>query len=138
MRIARAAHEDVEGGKTAFGPRVQADVRLREHGHARNSAIGGEVVQMDVQQRRAGGIDRLPQCVFYVVGIIEPRRTPEIDQEMRAGEDLAVALDEVVFFGKVLFQNRKTGDSRRSTSPDRRLCRIYRYSRRRGSVSAAP
>src|SRR5512142_1408876 len=55
------AHEHVERRIALLGPGVDADVALRQHRHAGDTAAIGEGVQMDMQQRRASrfhGVDQ--------------------------------------------------------------------------------
>jgi len=77
---------------------VQADVRFRQHRHAGHAAVRGEVVQVDVQERRSGGGYRLAQRFFDVVGVVETAGIPEVDQEMRTRKDASIAFDEVILF----------------------------------------
>src|SRR5205085_1818607 len=52
VRIGLAAHEDVERGVVGLGPGVDGDVAFRQHGDPGDAAVGLEMMQMDVQQRR--------------------------------------------------------------------------------------
>src|SRR5262245_4801651 len=54
------------------------------------------MVEMDVQQRRARGNRGLAQRAIGVREVAEVLGVPQLDEEMRAGEAHAVALDEVI------------------------------------------
>ena len=55
-----------------------------------------------MQQRRLRHLDATPQRRFDMLKIVEPARADQVDDEMRAGKALAVALDEEVlsFIGR--------------------------------------
>src|SRR6202140_2069937 len=93
--LSRAAHEHVECGIADFRPSVDGDVALRQHSHA-GDAVRLEVVQVDVQQCRLGGIDAAPQRRLDVVDVVGPRGAVQIDDQVRAGATHAVADREVI------------------------------------------
>src|SRR3546814_7675552 len=94
MRLGRAAHEDVERGIAGFRPGVDRDVRLRQHRHAGNTVVRREMMQVDVQQRRLGRLDAFAQSVLDVGEIVDALGAPKVDDKMRSGETLAVALNK--------------------------------------------
>src|SRR3546814_2425469 len=96
MRLGRAAHEDVERGIAGFRPGVDRDVRLRQHRHAGNTVVRREMMQVDVQQRRLGRLDAFAQSVLDVGEIVDALGAPKVDDKMRSGETLAVALNKEV------------------------------------------
>ena len=96
VRIARAAHEDVHRGEVALRPSVDRDVAFRQHQHAADAAIGAEVVEVAVQDRRVGCFGRITQRTVDQLRIGQVGGAPQIQQQMRAGELHAVLLDEIV------------------------------------------
>ena len=58
IRIAIAAHKQIDGGEVSLRPCVNRDMTFREHQDATDPAIGREMVEMTMQDRRAGGIRR--------------------------------------------------------------------------------
>ena len=65
----------------------------RDTGHA---AIRREMMQVDRQQRGTGGGDTLAQGLLDVVDVVQPGRILDVDQQMGAGEVLAVLADEEI------------------------------------------
>ena len=68
--IGVAAHEHVERGIARFRPSVDRDVALGQHRHA-GDAVRLEMVQMDVQQRRARRIDAAAQRRLDQIDVVE-------------------------------------------------------------------
>src|SRR6185503_13164008 len=56
LRVGISAHEDIERRITALRPCMHADMTLRQHRNAGNSAALSEGMQMNVQKRCACGI----------------------------------------------------------------------------------
>src|SRR4029077_16095342 len=52
-----AAHEHVERCIAAFGPTMDGDMALRQNSHTPPASVRFEVVQVNVQKRRAGSLD---------------------------------------------------------------------------------
>ena len=71
-------------------------MRLRKHRDARDSAVRREVVQMDVQQGRAGGFNGRKQAALHALEVVEALGAEEVHDQMGAGKNLAIAVDEVV------------------------------------------
>ncbi len=74
QRLARfsiAAHEDVERRIAAFRPCVNADMALGENGNAGDATTFRERMQMNVQERRSGGIHRIDQRLFDMIAVAE-------------------------------------------------------------------
>src|SRR5205814_6617120 len=55
-----------------------------------------EVMQVEVQQRRASGGDATAQRLLDHVEVVEPARVVDVDDEMNAGAAHAVPDDEVI------------------------------------------
>src|SRR3546814_17262868 len=87
---------DVERGIAGFRPGVDRDVRLLQHRHAGNTVVRREMMQVDVQQRRLGRLDAFAQSVLDVGEIVDALGAPKVDDKMRSGETLAVALNKEV------------------------------------------
>ena len=70
-------------------------------------------MQMDVQQRRLRHIDAAPQRRFDMRKIVQTARADQVDDEMRAGKTLAVALDEEIraLVGRGATLHGRLGDS---------------------------
>ena len=96
--VAFAAHEYVEGGIGALGPGMHADMGFGEYGDARDTSTVGETVQVDVQQRGATGLDRFAQGGLDPRNVVDPADPPEIGEQVAAGIDEPVALDEIIVF----------------------------------------
>src|SRR5690606_4894145 len=79
-----------------FGPRMNRDVALREHRYAADAAVRLERVQMNVQQRGAGGLDTFDERSLDVLKVVEPFSAVDIDDVVRGGSANAVLLDEEV------------------------------------------
>src|SRR3546814_16202310 len=54
------------------------------------------MMQVDVQQRRLGRLDAFAQSVLDVGEIVDALGAPKVDDKMRSGETLAVALNKNV------------------------------------------
>src|SRR3546814_16379834 len=54
------------------------------------------MMQVDVQQRRLGRLDAFAQSVLDVGEIVDALGAPKVDDKMRSGETLAVALNKEV------------------------------------------
>ena len=78
-----AAHEDVEGGVITFRPGVHTDVRFGKNSYAGNAAVGREVVQVNVQQRRPCGVDRTAELLPWH-GAADVERLSPIDASARS------------------------------------------------------
>src|SRR3546814_9303119 len=55
-----------------------------------------EVMEVDMQQSRLRHLDKTAQRRLDMLEIVETVRADQVDDEMRAGETLAVALDEEI------------------------------------------
>jgi hypothetical protein len=96
-----AAHEDVERRVTRLWPGVDRDVALRQHrdpGHAARL----KMVQVNVQERRAGSFNAAPQRRLDMIDIIEPFGAVQIDDQMHASAVNTIANGEVVLARKIL------------------------------------
>ena len=69
---------------------------FRQHRHARHAAVRREVMQMDVQQRRARHFHATLQRLLNVLEIIKPLGAKQIYDQMGARISNAIAFDEVV------------------------------------------
>ena len=96
MRVAGATHEDVHGGETPLGPCVDRDMTLRQHDHARHAAIGREVVEMAVQDRRTGLQRSFTQRRIDVIRVRQIFCVSKIDEKMSPGEPFTVLLNKVI------------------------------------------
>src|SRR5262245_18393881 len=74
---------------------MDRDVALRQHRHAGNTARL-EVMQMDMQQRRVGFGDAAAQRRLDQVDVIEPGGAMQIDDQMNAGAEHALADSKMV------------------------------------------
>lgn len=97
VRIAGAAHEDVDSGEAAFRPCVNADVRLRKNNDARDAATLTELMQMRVQDGCPGRPRRVTQRSLNPFGISEVAGTPKIQQQVATGVPKAVLVDEIIW-----------------------------------------
>src|SRR5579864_6284013 len=122
-RLRVAAHENIERRVALFGPGMDADVTLREHGDAGDAAAFGEGVQMNMQKRRARRLHRVDQRSFDAVAIVETLGFPQIDDQVTARIGQTVAGDEVVFLLVVVDRRGYDGTNGPRRSPDaRRPC----------------
>ena len=71
-------------------------MRFRQHRHTRDPAVRREVVQVDVQQRGVGGLYGLAERRLDMGELVEPFGADQVQDQMGAGEALAVALDKEV------------------------------------------
>ena len=69
---------------------------LGQHRDAGHAAIRLEVMQMDVQQRRARGSDALAQRLLDEVDIVETLGVVEVDDQMHARAPHAVPHHEMI------------------------------------------
>src|SRR5262245_1095870 len=116
--IGGAAHEDVDGGVVRLRPGMDRDVALGEHGHAGDTAVRLEVVQVHVQQRGAGGGDAAAQRVLDVIDVVQPIGLVEVDDEMRAGAPHPVPHHEMIV---ALLGPYRSGGLARGARADRRV-----------------
>ena len=96
VRIARTAHEDIDGREVALGPGVNADVGLRQHDHARYAAALTELMQMRVQNGCARRTRGITERRFRTCGIGKVAGVPKIQQQMTASVAKAVFVDEII------------------------------------------
>ena len=96
MRLAAAAHEDVDRRIAALGPGVDRDMRLGEHRHARDAAAIAEVMKEEVEQRRPAILDGVAQGRVDRRDAVERIRVPQLDEQMGAGVFEAVFSNEIV------------------------------------------
>ena len=75
---------------------MDRDVALRQHRDA-GDAARLEVMQMDMQKRRARGFDAAPQRRLDMLDVVEPLGAVQIDDQVHAGAAHAVANGKVVF-----------------------------------------
>jgi hypothetical protein len=75
---------------------MDRDMAFRQHRYAGDSAIGLEMVQMDMQQRGAGCVDAAAQRLLDMLHVVEAARMIKIDDKMRAGTGHAVAHHEMI------------------------------------------
>ena len=75
-RIAGATHENIDRGKIPLRPRVDRDVTLRQHHHARHAAIRREVVEVAMQDGRTRNYGTLTQRTINKIGLIKVPSTP--------------------------------------------------------------
>src|SRR5665213_1121101 len=61
VRIAGAAHEDVDRGEVTLRPGVDRDMTLGQYQHARYTAVGSEMMEMTVQYGCTRRLGRLTQ-----------------------------------------------------------------------------
>ena len=113
VRLGLAAHEDVERGIVGFRPAMDRDVAFRQHRHARHAAIGREMVEVDVEKRRLRHLDATAERRLDMGEIVQTARADQVDDQMRAGKALAVALDEEIgaLVGGGATLHRRTGSS---------------------------
>ena len=95
-RIARTAHEDIDGREVALGPRVDADVGLRQHDDAGHAAAFTELMHMRVQNGCAGRTRGLAKRRFHPCGVRKVAGAPEIEQQMAASVAEAIFVDEII------------------------------------------
>ena len=92
IRLGVAAHEDVERRVARLRPGVDRDVALGQHRDAGDPAVRLEVMQVDVQQRRARGGDAAAQRLVDQVDVVEaarPRRDRRSDARRRSARRCA-------------------------------------------------
>src|ERR1700735_3349519 len=94
IRIGRAAHENVERGIAGLRPSMDGDMALRQHRDA-GDATRLEVVQVDMQKRRACCFDTATQRRFDMYDVVEPLGAVQIDDQMHAGATAGAADSEV-------------------------------------------
>ena len=73
---------------------------LRQHGDPGDSAWL-KMMQVNVQERRAGGFNAAPERCLDMIDIIEPFGAVQIDDQMHAGATNAVADGEMVLARKI-------------------------------------
>ena len=91
-----SAHEHVQRRVAPFRPGMDADMGFGQHRNAGYAGIGGEVMQMNMQQRRPGGRHRFTKRAFYVPEIVQPMGAAQIHDQVGACVTNAFALDEVI------------------------------------------
>ena len=101
VRLGGPAHKDVERRVARFGPSMDGDVALGQDGNA-GHATWLKMMQVNVQERRAGGFNAAPQRRLDVIDIIEPFGAVQIDNQMYAGAANTVANGKMVFARKIL------------------------------------
>jgi hypothetical protein len=75
---------------------MYGDVALCQHRHAGNAAIRLEMVQMDMQERRARCVHASTQGRLDMIDIVEPPGLIEVHDEVRAGAPHAISRDEMI------------------------------------------
>jgi hypothetical protein len=80
-------------------------VAFGQHCHARDTAVGREVMQMDMQQGCACHFHAPIQRLFYVLEIVKPLSAEQVYDQMRTSTSNAVTLDKVVF--PVVVRNKR-------------------------------
>ena len=94
IRIGRSAHEYIERGIACVGPGVNRNVTFRQHGHA-GHAVRREMMNVNVQQRRARDFNAASQGRFDMLDVIEPPRAVQIDDQMHARTTHAITNREM-------------------------------------------
>ena len=92
-------------------------VALRQNGDARDPAIGFEMMQMNMQQGRAGGIDTATQRRLDMVDVVEPFGFIKIDNQMGSGATNAVADNEMIVALLAIGRSVRPAGSRRDDVP---------------------
>src|SRR6185437_15335773 len=93
--ISRPAHEHVERGVPGLRPGVNRDVTFRQHRYAGNAARL-KMVQVNVQQRGAGGGHAIAQGRFDMFDVVEAFCAVQVDDQVDAGATHAVAYGEMI------------------------------------------
>jgi len=70
---------------------------FRQHQHAGDAAVRAEVMEMPMQDRRAGRDRRLAEDLIDMFGIDQFIGLPQIDNKMRPRELNTVARNKIVF-----------------------------------------
>jgi len=73
---------------------MDGDVALRENRDA-GHAIRLKMMHMDVQKRRASGLDAASQRLFDVADVVKPLCIVKVDDQMHAGAAYAVTNGEM-------------------------------------------
>ena len=86
MRLGIAAHEDVDRDVGAFRPGLDGDMAFREHGHAGDTSIRREAMEVDIDERRAGRLHGAAQrrldltkagrCQWSIMRCVPAKRSP--------------------------------------------------------------
>ena len=97
VRIGAAAHEDVDRGVMRFRPGVDRDVALGQHRYPCHTAMGRDMVQMNVQEGRSRHLNALLQRVADVPKIVQAPGAEQVDDEVCACSPDPISLDKVVF-----------------------------------------
>ena len=84
---------------------------FRQHRHPGYAAVGGEMMEVDVQERGVRRLDRRHQRALDVGHVVEMPCLAQIEDQVGAGKGLAVAGDEVVLGRKLC----ATGERRTCT-----------------------
>ena len=111
-----AAHENIEGGIAAFGPRMDADVAFGQNRHATNATMRREHMQMDVQQRCPCGLHGIDQRLMNTILVVEAVGLPKIDNQVATRKSHPVTRGEVILAVLVHVGNRNLDSPRRSAS----------------------
>ena len=69
---------------------------LSQNGNTTDSAVGCEVVQMDVQQRGCAFLDAGPHGGFHSFEAVKIAGIPQINNEVRSSENFAITMNEVI------------------------------------------
>ena len=101
MGMGRAAHENIEGGKTMFGPSMHRNMAFRQNGDAGHAPLGRKMMQVQMQQGRLGGPHRSAHGLAKDLGIVQMARAPHIQQQMGARERHAILDFEMVVGGQI-------------------------------------
>jgi len=80
------AHKHIKRGITSLWPGMHTDVRFREDGDTGNTAVGGEMMQMDMQQGCAGDLNGFPELSFHQFQVIKMTGAPEVEYQMGSSE----------------------------------------------------
>ena len=76
---------------------MDGDVAFGQYRHA-GYAVRLEVMKMDMQERRARGLDAAAQGGFDVIDVVEPLGAMQVDDQMHTGAANAFADGEMVRF----------------------------------------
>lgn len=96
MRIASTAHEDVDCGKAAFRPRVNADVGFRQNDDTGDTSTLAELMHVCMQDRRPGRSSSVTKNALDALRIGKVASPPKIQQQVASSIAEAVLVDEII------------------------------------------